>query len=132
MNYMKLCDDLMLLSDKLAAAIVEHRHGYRVSASIRKEIVKIEEDKALFGLLRCALLTEKTKDYQNELGKLHYFIGEFDNLLLFILPLENDLSLILLADVGMLDLQSFIKNVNQTIEKNRVGTTEIQSKPQFL
>ncbi len=130
MNYDSLCDDLMQLSDKMVAAIVEHWHGYKVSQRIRKEFVKIEEDKVLFALLRCALLPEKAKDYLNELGELHYSILEFDNLLLFIVPLKDELTLILLVEPGMMHLKTFINDVKEVIERNQIGMQIVQSNPE--
>ncbi len=81
MGYDKLCEEAMLLTPHIAVAIVEHRDGYKVCQKARREIVKMDYDKASFGLLRGAQLVEKAKDYHKELGKLHFIIGEFDNLL---------------------------------------------------
>ncbi len=40
----------MLLTYNIAVATVERRDGYRVCERVRKEIVKMNEDKASFGL----------------------------------------------------------------------------------
>ncbi len=118
MSYEKLCDELMLMTDKIAVAIVEHRDGYKVCERKRKDIVMMEQDKASFGLLRGAQLLEKAKDYQKELGNLHFIVGEFDNLLSFIFPLKDNLALILAMEPSITDFKPFISNVWGVIKKN--------------
>ncbi len=87
---------------------------------VRKEIVKMNEDKASFGLLRGVQLVEKAKDYQNELGNLHFIIGEFDNLLSFIFPLKDNHALILALSPKMTEFKPFITRVKEIIRKNNL------------
>jgi len=108
----------MLMTDKIAVAIVEHRDGYKVCERKRKDVVTMERDKASFGLLRGAQLVEKAKDYRKELGNLHFIIGEFDNMLSFIFPLKDNQALILALEPTMTDFKPFISNVLGIIKKN--------------
>lgn len=110
----------MLLTKQIAVAIVEHRDGYRVYEKSRKEIVKMEQDKASFGLLRGAQLVEKAKEYREELGHLHFIISEFDNLLSFIFPLKDNHCLILALEPDLTDLKRFAQDVKTVIEKNNL------------
>jgi len=118
MSYDKLCDELLLMTDQIVATIVEHRDGYRVWEEIRKEIVKMDQDKLSFALLRAAQLVEKAKDYRKELGNLYCNISEFENLLLFIFPLKDNHALIVVAEPKMKEFRPFISNVKGVIIKN--------------
>jgi hypothetical protein len=111
----------MLLTPHIAKAIVEHRDGYKVSERKRKSIVTMNDDKSSFALLRAAQTVEKAKDYEKELGNLHYVIGMFDNLLTFIFPLKDSHSLIMLAEPSIIDLKTFVSDVKEVITKNSLG-----------
>ena len=121
MSYDKLCDELLLMTDQIVATIVEHRDGYRVCEGIRKEIVKMDQNKLLFALLRAAQLVEKAKDYRKELGNLYCNISEFENLLLFIFPLKDNHALIVVVEPSMREFRPFINNVKGVIIKNNLA-----------
>ncbi len=122
MSYEKLCEEVLLLTPHIAAAIVEHRDGYKVAERKRKEIAKMEEDKASFGLLRGAQLVEKAKEYRQELGNLHYIIGRFDNLLSLIFPMKDNHSLILAVEPSIIDFKTLTSDVKAIIQKNNLSS----------
>jgi len=109
------------MTDQIVATIVEHRDGYRVWEEIRKEIVKMDQDKLSFALLRAAQLVEKAKDYRKELGNLYCNISEFENLLLFIFPLKDNHALIVVVEPKMREFRPFISNVKGVIIKNNLA-----------
>ena len=121
MSYDKLCDEVMLLTPHMAKVIVEHRDGYKVSETKRKSIITMNDGRSSFALLRAAQTVEKAKDYEKELGNLHYIIGMFDNLLTFIFPLKDGHSLIMLAEPVIIDLKTFVSDVKEVITRNSLG-----------
>ncbi|MFQ5941344.1 MAG: hypothetical protein ACE5KA_06580 [Nitrososphaerales archaeon] len=126
MSFDKLCDEVMMMSKHVLAAFVEHKEGCRLSERIKKVPIEIEADKILLGLLRGAQLVELTKDFRKEVGNIQVIIHMFDKLTSFLFPLKDNHTLIVAVEPVTLEFSSFIKDVKESIRKNRLHMSIIE------